>query len=76
MSPEDLKFLQDNAPDASAEAIQAAYDAHQGNLLEALSDLLKVVLPPVKEPTEWEVRRNIYDEMDRLAQEMLRKKKA
>lgn len=76
MTPEDLKFLQDNAPQATEEQIREAFHKHDGNLLETLTTLLNVVLPPKKEPTEWDKRREIYDELDRMAQEMVRKKKA
>jgi hypothetical protein len=68
MTPEDLKFLQDNAPHATEEQIREAFYKHTGNLLETLTTLLEIPMPVPKEKTEWEKRRDIYDELDRQMQ--------
>lgn len=75
MTPEDLKFLQDNAPLATEEQIREAFHKHDGNLLETITTLLNVVMPPKKEPTEWEKRREIYDELDREMQKRIQRSK-
>ena len=73
MSPEDLKFLQDNAPDATEEQIREAFDSQKGKLVEVLAVLLDAPKVVVKEPNEWEKRREVFDELDR---QMMLKKRA
>ena len=73
MSPEDLKFLQDNAPDATEEQIREAFDSQKGKLVEVLAVLLDAPKVVVKEATEWEKRREVFDELDR---QMMLKKRA
>lgn len=76
MTPEDLKFIQDNVPNATEEQIKQAFYDNQENMLETLSQLLKIEKKPVKEPTEWEKRRALCDEIDREAQQYFASKKS
>lgn len=58
------KYIQANVPEATTSEIDYVYAKHNGDMLETITELMKI--PPKVEPvkTEWEKRREICDEYD------------
>jgi hypothetical protein len=71
MDTSTLKFIQDNVPDASKELIHETYQKLNQDVLETISFLLNIPVPPKKEQTEWEKRRQIFDDCDQEMQKLL-----
>lgn len=67
-------FIQDNAVNASKDDIERVYAEQQGNVVETISVLLDAPKKPVVAKTEWEERRDVFDEMDRMAMAAREKK--
>jgi hypothetical protein len=74
LTPEEQQFIRTNVPDAlSDEQIAKAYYEHEGNIVNTIAHLLEIPVEVPKEKTEWEKRRELCDEMDRLAQSHIRR---
>lgn len=64
MDKDTLRFIQDNAPDATLEEIEKVYQEQKQDVLETITCLLKIPPKSVPPKTEWEVRRDIFDSHD------------
>lgn len=73
MSPEELKFIQDNVPYVTDQQIYSSYSKNNNNILDTLTDLLNVPKPVEKEKTDWEVRREICDSYDTEMQKVIKR---
>lgn len=58
------EYIQANASDATISEIDYVYAKHKGDLLETLTELLKIPSKIEKEQNEWEKRREICDTHD------------
>ena len=63
-------YIQDNAPDASKFEIETAFSKHNGDMLETLSELMKIPPKPEATKTAWEERRDICDAYDAEMQKL------
>jgi hypothetical protein len=73
MSPEELKFIQDNVPYVTDQQIYASYSKNNNNILDTLTDLLNISKPVEKEKTDWEIRREICDSYDTEMQKVIKR---
>lgn len=75
MDQETLRFIKDNAPNASEEMIKEAYTTYERDVLEVIAFLLDIPPPVKKTPTEWDNRREIFDAYDKEMQKLMNEMK-
>lgn len=68
------KYVQANVPEATIEDIDTIYAKHNGDLLETISELMKIPAKVEKQKTDWEKRRDICDEYDTEMYKRMRSK--